>query len=57
MTKKDYIKIAKILREEREEAFKQTSDQKHITHVTVIDNLTLELCKLFEEDNKRNLQT
>jgi len=53
MTKKDYIKIAKILREEREEACKQTSDQKHITHVTVIDNLTLELCKLFEEDNKR----
>ena len=53
MTKKDYIKIAKILQEERLQAREHSSDDKYITHVTVIDNLTLELCSLFEDDNPR----
>ena len=56
MTKKDYIKIAKILQEERLQAREhsyRSTDDRYITHVTVVDNITLQLCSLFEDDNPR----
>tara|TARA_R110002020_G_scaffold343344_1_gene557725 strand:+ start:553 stop:756 length:204 start_codon:yes stop_codon:yes gene_type:complete len=55
MTRKDYIKIAEVLRKNKMPCFsiEQTWDSQTQHHNDLIKLITNDLCKIFLEDNSR----